>query len=140
MKPCPYCAEQIQDDAIKCRFCGEMLNSNPAIKVTAETAALLRRRREAKAGAPAMKGKGSPLLKFLGACLFLGGLAVAVYYIAYFDPSVAVPQTEILGHIIGGGRVNNLGLMQDKQNGLLFSGAVAVVGLALVVLSDHINK
>ncbi len=33
MKRCPFCAESIQDDAIKCRYCGEFLDQRAAQRI-----------------------------------------------------------------------------------------------------------
>lgn len=117
MKKCPYCAEEIQDDAIKCKHCGSVLS-------------------EAAGPSGAVSQKPPPvrsgLLQFLGAILFLGGVAAAVYFYAYFNTTVAAPTVEVLGRTLGGGRVHNIGLMQERQLNLILSIVVALVGLVMV--------
>lgn len=84
--------------------------------------------RQQQAGAihslPTQPSGGSSGLRTVGILLLLGGLAVSAYFFLAFDTSVES----------GMGRVNNLGLMADRQNGIILGIGLSVVGTIMLVI------
>jgi hypothetical protein len=78
---------------------------------------------------------GRPAINSIGTLLLVGGLVFAIYYWLFYDTTVTVPSTTLFGERIGGGRVHNIGLMQNRQNGLIISAAVAFAGLFCVLFA-----
>lgn len=74
-------------------------------------------------------------MRGFGTLLLIGGLIGAFYYFAIFDTSVEVPTSYIMGESIGGGRVNNIGLMSDRQNGILISLGAALIGVLMILFA-----
>lgn len=84
---------------------------------------------------PATKPHFITQMPTLGIIFLVGGICAALYFFILFDVSVAVPSMSFMGSEIGGGRVNNIGLMAQRQNGILISIAVAMLGGFLVFMS-----
>lgn len=73
-------------------------------------------------------------MKNIGMLIFIGGL-ILLGYAFTMDTSVAVDYPD--GNSYGlPDRVNNIGLMADKQNYLIFGAILSVLGIVAVITSD----
>jgi hypothetical protein len=68
--------------------------------------------------------------KSIGQIISIIASLLLIYFLFFFDTSVSAGS---------GYRVNNLGLMQDKQNFIIFSSVVLLIGVFLY-LKDYSNK
>lgn len=86
-------------------------------------------------------------MKNFGYLLLILGGAGLFYFFLVFDPTVEVditasgfssqPIGSPSGGIVQRPRVNNIGLMADRQNGLIVSGVIAGLGMLLVLFGTE---
>lgn len=114
---CPDCKKEVSSLADKCPHC-----ARPIMRKTDQTDPGLYIPSHQRTKSTSSGGG-------LGALVAVAGLLGFIYFLLIFDTSVAVPAREFMGQRVGGGRVHNLGLMQERNIWLAVTGVVTALGV-----------
>lgn len=106
-KKCPYCAEQIRLEAIKCRFCGELIEGRPS--------------------PPFGQWSRSRFIR-------TGAIVLALSLIGFVYFATMGTTVEVTGLRGGPERFHNVGLMHRRQTGMTASIGGVISGLLLIYI------
>lgn len=122
---CPKCSYLMQAHEVECPRCAKLAATPSAAVAPVQTSA------------PSMNPVSAGttgIMGIIGIILLAFGVLGACFFFFIFNTTVQVPTFEILGTTAGGGYVNNLGLMADRQNGILFSFGIMILGCFLMFM------
>ena len=130
---CPTCRAVNSYAAITCIECGARLPWADAVQAAQHAAAQAASQATAPPTAmptamhqaPAVASGGLNAMQIIGGLLLAVAALGAVYFFLIFDTSVSAGAF---------GRVNNIGLLADRQNGILISIGAAIVGAILLAI------
>jgi hypothetical protein len=73
-------------------------------------------------------------IRVLGGWLIAGGSVIVAYFVLFFSTAVAVPTSSFGGYTLGGGSVNNIGLIADRQLGTIVGLGACLLGALILLL------
>jgi hypothetical protein len=79
--------------------------------------------------------------RVLGLFSLILGLGIVWFFLTQFETTVKIPEKRLLGGgLIEASEVHNVGLLNDRQNGIIAGSLVAVLGALSIMIGENVGK